>query len=122
MSASEVKIPGPDHPITVQPHDGRVVIRAGERVIANTEAALELAEASYPVALYVPFGDLDGDIVERSDSKSFCPYKGDASYFSVRTDDDLLTDVAWSYEQPYDAVSEIRGHVAFYPDRVTIES
>jgi uncharacterized protein (DUF427 family) len=122
MSASELKIPGPDHPITVQPHDGRVVVRAGERVIANTEAALELAEASYPIALYVPFGDLDGDIVERSDSMSFCPYKGDASYFSVRTDDDLLMDVAWSYEKPYDAVSEIRGHVAFYPDRVTIES
>ncbi len=122
MSASEVKIPGPDHPITIQAHDGRVVVRAGARVIANTEAALELAEASYPVALYVPFDDVDGQTLERSDATSFCPYKGDASYFTVRTDDDVLEDVAWSYQKPYDAVSEIAGHVAFYPDRVTIES
>jgi uncharacterized protein (DUF427 family) len=122
MSASEVKIPGPDHPIAIQPHDGRVVVRAGERVVANTEAALELAESSYPVVFYVPFGDVDGQVLQRSDSTSYCPYKGDASYFTVRTDDDVLEDVAWSYEEPYDAVSEIRGYVAFYPDRVTIES
>jgi uncharacterized protein (DUF427 family) len=122
MSASEVKIPGPDHPIAIQPHDGRVVVRAGERVVANTEAALELAESSYPVVFYVPFGDVDGHVLQRSDSTSYCPYKGDASYFTVRTDDDVLEDVAWSYEKPYDAVSEIRGYVAFYPDRVTIES
>ncbi|HEY3774063.1 MAG TPA: DUF427 domain-containing protein [Solirubrobacteraceae bacterium] len=121
MSASEVKIPGPDHPITIQAHEGRVVVRAGERVIANTNAALELAEASYPAILYVPFGDLDRHALERSDTTTYCPYKGDASYFTVRTDDDLLEDVAWSYEKPYDAVSEIRDHVAFYPDRVTIE-
>ena len=122
MSASEVKIPGPDHPITIEPHDGRVVVRAGERIVANTEAALELAEASYPVVLYVPLDDVDGHVLQRSDSTSYCPYKGDASYFTVRTDDDLLQDVAWTSEQPYEAVAEIRGHVAFYPDRVTIES
>ncbi|HTU31486.1 MAG TPA: DUF427 domain-containing protein [Solirubrobacteraceae bacterium] len=122
MSASEVKIPGPDHPITIEPREGRVVIRAGERVVANTEAALELAEASYPVVLYVPFDDVDGHVLQRSDSTSYCPYKGNASYFTVRTDDDLLEDVAWCYEKPYDAVAEIRGHVAFYADRVMIES
>ena len=122
MSASEVKIPGPDHPITIEPHEGRVVVRAGERVVADSEAALELAEAGYPVVLYVPFGDVDGHALERSDTTSFCPYKGDASYFTVRTDDDVIQDIAWSYEKPYDAVSEIRGYVAFYPDRVSIES
>jgi uncharacterized protein (DUF427 family) len=122
MSASEVKIPGPDHPITIEPHDGRVVVRAGQRVVANTEAALELAESSYPIALYVPFDDVDSHALERSDTTTNCPYKGDASYFTVRTEDDVLTDVAWSYEKPHDAVSEIRGYVAFYPDRVSIES
>lgn len=122
MSASEIKIPGPDHPITIQPHEGRVIVRAGERVVANTEAALELAEANYPVVFYVPFDDIDREALKRSDTTTFCPYKGDASYFTVQTDDEVLEDVAWSYEKPYDAVSEIRGHVAFYPDRVTIES
>ncbi len=122
MSASEIKIPGPDHPITVQPHQGRVVVRAGERVIADTEAALELAEASYPIAFYVPFDDVDSHVLQRSATTTNCPYKGDASYFTVKTDDDVLADVAWSYEKPHDAVSEIRGHVAFYPDRVSIES
>jgi uncharacterized protein (DUF427 family) len=122
MSATEVKVPGPDHPITIQRHEGRVIVRAGERVIANTEAALGLAEASYPVVFYVPFDDVDGHVLQRSDTESYCPYKGDASYFTVKTDDDLVKDAAWSYEKPYDAVSEIRGYLAFYPDRVSIES
>jgi uncharacterized protein (DUF427 family) len=122
MSASEVKIPGPDHPITIELHEGRVVVRAGERVVADTEAALELAEAGYPIVFYVPFDDVDSHALERSDSTTYCPYKGDASYFTVRTDDDVLKDVAWCYEKPYDAVSQIRGYVAFYPDRVSIES
>jgi len=122
MSASDVRIPGPDHPITIEAHDGRVVVRAGERVIASTEGALELAEAQYPVVLYIPFDDVDGTLLKRSDSTSYCPYKGEASYFSVQVDDTVLTDVAWCYETPYDAVSEIRGRLAFYPDRVSIES
>lgn len=122
MSASEVKIPGPDHPITIEPHEGRVVVCAGQRVLASTDAALELAEADYPVVLYIPFDDVDGALLKRSDTTSHCPYKGDASYFSVQIEDDVLKDIAWCYEKPHDAVSEIRGYVAFYPDRVSIES
>jgi uncharacterized protein (DUF427 family) len=122
MSASEVKVPGPDHPITIEPHDGQVVVRAGERVIADTSAALELHEASYPAVLYVPLDDVDGYALERSETTSWCPYKGEASYFTVQAGDDTLEDVVWGYEKPHDAVSEIRGHVAFYPDRVTIEA
>jgi uncharacterized protein (DUF427 family) len=122
MSTSEVKIPGPDHPITIGPHEGRVVIRAGERVIADTDRALELHEAQYPAVLYVPLDDVDGHVLKRSDSSSVCPYKGTASYFTAALDGGEVQDVAWSYEQPYDAVAEIRGHLAFYPDRVSIES
>lgn len=122
MSASEVKVPGPDHPITIEPHEGRVVVSAGERVIADSENALELREASYPAVFYVPFDDVDGEALKRSETTSWCPYKGTASYFTVQTDDDTLADVVWSYEKPHDAVAEIRGHVAFYPDRVSIES
>src|SRR5579875_2786811 len=118
MSTSEVKIPGPDHPITIEPHDGQVVVRAGERVIADTTNALELREASYPTVLYVPLADVDGETLTRSETTTHCPYKGDASYYSVRAGDGLIEDVVWTYEHPYDAVAEIRGHVAFYPDRV----
>lgn len=122
MSASEVKIPGPDHPITIEPHQGRVVVSAGERVIADSSDALELHEADYPTILYMPLGDVDGHALKRSDTTTVCPYKGTASYFTVATDDTVLEDVAWSYEKPHDAVAEIRGLVAFYPDRVRIES
>lgn len=122
MSPSEVKIPGPDHPITIEPHQGRVVVHAGERVIADSSDALELHEVGYPAVLYLPLGDVDGHALKRSDTTTECPYKGTASYFTVATDDDVLEDVAWSYEKPHDAVAEIRGLVAFYPDRVRIES
>jgi uncharacterized protein (DUF427 family) len=122
MSTSEVKIPGPDHPITIEPHGAHVVVRAGDRVVADSSDALALHEASYPVVLYVPFGDIDGALLTRSETTSVCPYKGTASYFTVDTGDGVLEDVAWSYETPHDAVAEIRGHVAFYTDRVSIES
>ena len=122
MSTSEVKTPGPDHPITIEPHDGQVVVCAGDRIVADSEQALELNEAGYPVVLYVPLSDVDGTTLKRSDKTSHCPYKGEASYFDVCTDDGELENVAWCYEKPYDAVSEIRGLVAFYPDRVRIES
>src|SRR5579875_3818493 len=122
MSMSEVKIPGPDHPITITPHEGQVVVRAGDRVIADTTAALELQEASYPVALYIPLADVDDAALTRSDTTTHCPYKGDASYFTVTTGEGQLEDVVWTYETPHDAVAEIRDHVAFYPNRVTIES
>jgi len=122
MATSEVRIPGPDHPITIEPHPGRVLVRAGGRVIADTEAALELHEASYPVVLYVPLDDVDGTALQRTETRTHCPYKGDASYFTVRTGEAELEDAVWSYPQPYEAVAEIRDHLAFYPDRVSIES
>ncbi|HLI58146.1 MAG TPA: DUF427 domain-containing protein [Solirubrobacteraceae bacterium] len=122
MFPSEVKLPGPDHPITIEPHEGRVVVHAGERVIADSTDALALHEAGYPPVLYLPFDDVDGHALTRSDTTTECPYKGTASHFSVRTDDAVIDDVAWSYEKPHDAVAEIRGRVAFYPDRVRIES
>lgn len=122
MSMSEVKIPGPDHPIRIQPHPGHVAVRAGERVIADTDAALELHEASYPPVLYIPLDAVDGTVLAHSETTTHCPYKGDATYFTVRTDDGEIKDVVWSYENPHDAVAEIRGFVAFYPDRVSIES
>jgi uncharacterized protein (DUF427 family) len=115
-----MKIPGPDHPITIEPTTERVVVRAGGAVVADTTAALGLREASYPVVQYVPLADVDRSLLKRTDTSTHCPYKGDASYYSIVTGDGEVTDAIWTYEQPYPAVAEIADHVAFYPDRVDI--
>jgi uncharacterized protein (DUF427 family) len=121
MSATQQKIPGPDHPITVEPHPARVRVTVGDHVIADTTKALAVREASYPPVLYLPLSDLDQATLVASETSSYCPYKGTASYYSVRTADAEVSDAIWYYPEPYDAVSEIDGHVAFYPDRVQIQ-
>ena len=121
MSASARLIPGPDHPITIAPSSDHVVVKAGDVVVADSSNAVTLHEASYPPVYYVPLADVDSEVLESSDTTSYCPYKGEASYYSVRTGDGVVEDAIWFYDDPYDAVSEIAGHVAFYPDRVQID-
>ena len=115
-----MKIPGPDHPITVQPVAERVVVRAGGRLVADSTSALRLDEASLPPVYYLPIGDVDKDLLRRSESHTYCPYKGDASYYDIVTGDGEISDATWTYEQPYDAVAGIAGHVAFYRHLVEI--
>jgi uncharacterized protein (DUF427 family) len=114
------KIPGPDHPITVEPYPKQVVVRYKGEVIADTRAALRLKEASYPAVLYIPRGDAKMDKLTRSNHATYCPYKGEASYYSLPAGDAKAANAVWTYETPYDAVAEIREHLAFYPDRVEI--
>lgn len=115
------KIPGPEHPITIEPSSRRVrVVVAGES-IAETISALVLKEAAYPEVFYVPRADVDESKLVRSETESYCPYKGDCSYFSVKTDDGVVDDAAWSYEEPFEAVAQISGHLAFYPNRVDLQ-
>lgn len=116
-----MKTPGPHHPITIEPAPGRIRVSAGGVVIADTTHALTLREASYPAVYYIPRADADPARLERTDRVTHCPYKGDASYFSIRTDAGTLDNAIWSYETPYPAMSAIAGHLAFYPDKVTIE-
>lgn len=118
--AREQRIPGPDHPITLTPAGERVRVTVAGRTIADTAKAVTLQEASYPAVHYIPLADVDPAVLRRTDSRTYCPYKGDASYYSVVTDDAELTDAVWTYEDPYDAVAEIAQHVAFYPARVEI--
>ena len=113
-------IPGPDHPITVEPTDHRVVVKVGDRVLADTTNALTLREASYPAVQYVPIADIDPALIRHTDTHTYCPYKGEASYYTIQTDSGELTDAIWTYEEPYDAVSAIAGHAAFYPDKVEL--
>ena len=115
------KLPGPDHPITVTPTGSHVVAKLGGRVIADTQNALTLQEASYPAVQYLPLEDVDPAALKDSDSSSYCPYKGEAGYYTlVASDGTELEDAAWTYRRPYDAVAEIATHVAFYPDKVQI--
>jgi uncharacterized protein (DUF427 family) len=115
------KTPGPDHPMTVVPSSAHVVVRRGSVVMAETDRALELREASYPVVYYVPVDDVDQRRLRPSELHTWCPYKGEASYFDVGDGDEAtLPDAIWYYDDPFPAVAEIKGHVAFYADKVTV--
>lgn len=113
-----VRIPGPDHPITIEPNSSHVVVTLAGKVIANTRNALTLREAAYPAVLYIPRKDVDMSLLERTDHSSYCPYKGDAAYYSIPSGGKRSVNAIWTYENPYDAVASIKEHVAFYPDRV----
>jgi uncharacterized protein (DUF427 family) len=113
-----VKVPGPDHPITIERNPSRVVVSVAGRVIADTRSALTLREARYPAVLYVPREDVDMALLERTDHATYCPYKGDCAYFSIPLGGKRSANAVWSYEAPYAAVSAIKDHLAFYPDRV----
>jgi uncharacterized protein (DUF427 family) len=117
-SGRTVKIPGPDHPITIKHHPKRVVVTVGGKVVADTRDALALGEANYPAVLYIPRKDADLSLLERSDHTTYCPYKGECSYYSIPAGGERSINAVWTYEDAYDAVAPIRGHLAFYPDRV----
>ena len=113
-----IKTPGPDHPITIQRNPRRVVITLGGEVIADSANALTLREANYPAVQYVPRKDVNMAALERTDHSSYCPYKGEAAYFSIPAGGERSGNAVWTYEAPYGAVAEITDHLAFYPDRV----
>lgn len=116
-----MKIPGPDHPISIEPQPGRVKVTRDGAVIAETTRALRLAEASYPAVLYIPREDADMAALSRTTRTSHCPYKGDANYYSIGTGEGAALNAVWTYETPYPAMAAIAGHLAFYPDKVTID-
>lgn len=110
--------PGPDHPITISANPGRVVVTVAGRVVADSRRALTLAEANLPPVLYIPRADADMALLAPTAHHTYCPYKGDCSYFSIPAGGDRAVNAVWSYEAPYPAVAAIAGHLAFYPSRV----
>ena len=112
--------PGPDHPLAVERSASRVMVRHGAVTVADTERALEMREAAYPPVLYIPLADVDRQVLRPSDHHTYCPYKGEASYYDIVADGGDLEAAVWYYDDPYPAVVDIRGHVAFYTDRVTL--
>jgi uncharacterized protein (DUF427 family) len=118
MKEKQIKLPGPDHPISIQRNPARVVVSVAGRVIADTGNALTLREADYPAVQYIPREDADFSQLERTDHATYCPYKGECGYYSVPAGGKKAVNAVWTYEDPYPAVAKIKGHVAFYPDRV----
>ena len=118
MKEKKVKLPGPDHPISIQRNAARVVISVAGRVVADTDNALTLREADYPAVQYIPREDVDFSQLERTDHATYCPYKGDCSYYSIPAAGEKSVNAVWSYEDPFPSVAQIKGHVVFYPDRV----
>jgi uncharacterized protein (DUF427 family) len=118
MKEKQVKLPGPDHPISIQHNRARVVVSVTDCVIADSRNALTLREADYPHVQYILRENVDFSQLERTDHATYCPYKGDCNYYSVTAGGKKSVNAVWTYENPYPAVAQIKGHVAFYPDRV----
>jgi uncharacterized protein (DUF427 family) len=116
MTERPVLQPSANHPITVTPTGRHVTVRVNGDVVAETDDALTLQEAAYPAVQYIPLADVTASVLSRSDTTTYCPYKGEATYYNVGA----TADAIWTYEQPYPAVSAIAGRVAFYPDKADI--
>ena len=120
MTTRPVLEPTAEHPITINPTGKRVVVRINGDLVADTNDALQLQESTYPAVQYIPSKDVRQDVLTRTDTSTYCPFKGDASYYSVTTGGGTVDDAIWFYEQPYAAVAAIAGHFAFYPEKAEI--
>ena len=114
----EFKIPGPDHPITISPAEGKVRVTVAGRIVAESTRALQLEEKGYPPVYYLPRDDADMSLLVRTTHYSYCPYKGDCTYYSIPIGRSKSDYAVWTYEKPYAAVADIKEHLAFYPSRV----
>jgi uncharacterized protein (DUF427 family) len=121
MTHRTILVPSNDHPITIRACASRVVVGRSSLRVAETRAALTLAEASYPPVQYIPRRDVDMTLLEPSDLTTYCPYKGDANYYSIPALGEVGVNCVWTYEAPFEAVGEIAEYLAFYPDRVAVE-
>ena len=115
-----MKIPGPDHPITLEPATRRWQVRFAGQVIADSTDAIVLREAAYPARIYFPRADVAMDHLTRTERTSHCPYKGDAAYYSVTVGGETAENAVWTYEQPFPTMAEIDGQLSFYPDKVEV--
>jgi uncharacterized protein (DUF427 family) len=120
MSERAAVQPTAEHPITVTPTGRHVVVRVNGEVVAETDAALTLQESTYPAVQYVPLGDVSPSTLTRSDTTTYCPYKGEANYYHLTAAGDTVDDAIWTYDQPYPAVAQIAGHVAFYASKADV--
>ena len=116
--SKEIRIPGPDHPITISPAEGKVRVTVAGRIIAESRLALRLGEKGYPPVYYLPRNAADMSLLVRTTHYTYCPYKGDCTYYSIPIGGSKSEYAVWTYEKPYEAVADIKEHLAFYPSRV----
>jgi uncharacterized protein (DUF427 family) len=114
----EMKIPGPDHPITISPVEGKVRVTVAGRIVADSTRALRLEEQRYPAVYYFPRDDADMSLLVRTTHYTYCPYKGDCTYYSISIGGTKSEYAVWTYEKPFEAVASIGDYLAFYPTRV----
>jgi uncharacterized protein (DUF427 family) len=114
----EIRIPGPDHPITISPAEGAVRVMVAGRIVAESSRALRLEENGYPPVYYLPRDDADMSLLLRTTHSTYCPYKGDCGYYSIPSGGTKSENAVWTYENPYKAVASIQEYLAFYPTRV----
>jgi uncharacterized protein (DUF427 family) len=114
----EIKTPGPDHPITISPAEGSVRVTVAGRMVAESTRALRLEEEGHPPVYYLPRSDADMSLLVRTTHYTYCPYKGDCTYYSISVGGAKSENAVWTYEKPYEAVASIKEHLAFYPSRV----
>jgi uncharacterized protein (DUF427 family) len=114
----EIKVPGPDHPITISPAEGKVRVTVAGKIVAESTHALRLEEKGYPPVYYLPRADAEMSLLVRTKHYTYCPYKGDCTYYSIPIGETKSEFAVWTYEKPYDAVASIKEHLAFYPARV----
>lgn len=108
----------PNHVVATAPFDGAVRIEFGGETIAETRRALSLEETNHPTAFYIPRDDVRMDLATQTDHATYCPFKGEASYYSFKVGDAEAVNAAWSYEAPYDECADLKDYLAFYPARV----
>jgi uncharacterized protein (DUF427 family) len=118
MTDKPMKIPGPDHTITIDRNPSQIVVTVGGRIVADTREALTLREASYPAVQYIPRKDVDMSQLQRTAHRTYCPYKGECAYYSIPIGGARSINSVWTYENPYPSVAQIQDHLAFYSDRV----
>ena len=114
----EIKIPGPDHPITISPAEGKIRVMVSGKIVAESAHALRLEEKGYPPVYYLPRSDADMSLLVKTTHSTYCPYKGDCAYYSIPVGGSKSENAVWTYEEPHDAVADIKEHLAFYPTRV----
>jgi uncharacterized protein (DUF427 family) len=114
----EIRIPGPDHPITISPAEGKVRVTVAGRVVAESTRALRLEENGYPPVYYLPRNDADMSLLVRTTHYTYCPYKGDCTYYSIPIGGPKSENAVWTYEKPHEAVASIGEYLALYPSRV----
>lgn len=111
----------PDYRIRLSPAGRGLRVVAGCVIVADSDGVLVMRETGYPPVYYFPRADVDMDLLARDAHRTTCPFKGEATYWTLPSVDAQTEPVAWSYETPYDEMRAIAGMIAFYQDRVQLD-